>query len=99
RSPVIGPGALRCDRLERIPILAVLEAGWPGRTEEPLALAADAERLALRDRLHPSDQRVALDRRRLGEQDLEGALIGVLGVIRADRVAPCGAPKHPVVAL
>src|SRR5437763_10572147 len=96
-NPIVGPGTIGCDRLERVPIVEVAGTRWPWGPKEPLALTADAKGLPLRDRLHPPDQRIPLDRRRLGQQDLQGTLIGVLGIVRADRKAAGGAPENAIV--
>ena len=94
---VVGFGAVGGDRVERVAVL--LAGGRPRRAQQALALSPDTERLALGHRLHPAHEVVALDRRRLGQQDLERALISVLGVVSADRVAAGGPPEDGVVAL
>ena len=53
----------------------------------PLALTAKAERLVLDHRLEPRDQVLLVARRCLRQQDLEPALIGVLGVLGRGRIA------------
>src|SRR5207342_3039181 len=65
---VVGPWTLRGDRLERVSVDVLVESGCSWRPEESLSLAAHRQRLPLGHGLHPADERVTLDRRRLGEQ-------------------------------
>ena len=98
-SAIVRPRALGRDRIERVPLIVPIGSRSARRSEQPLPLPAHRQRFALGDGLHPADEGVALDRRRFREQDLEGALIGVLGVVRADGVPPCGPPEDRVVSL
>ena len=95
---VVGTWALRGDRVERVPLVVLVGAREPWGAEETLPLTTHRQGLALGDRLHPADERVALDRRRLRQQNLEGPLIRVLGVVGADRIAPRCPPEDGVVS-
>jgi hypothetical protein len=64
-----------------------------------LALAADREGLVLDDGLEPGDELVLGGGGRLGDQDLEGALVGVLGVLGSRRVAARGRQDLRAAAL
>ncbi len=55
------------------------------RNEKTLASPPDSERLPARDDLHPRDERARRAIGRLRQQDLHGALEGVLGVVCAER--------------
>ncbi len=55
-----------------------------------LALAAHRERLVLHHRLEPGHQPLGVERGGLGEQDLDAALVGVLGVLGVGGPAPRG---------
>ena len=57
---------------------------------EPLALAAQGERLVFDHGLEPRHELFLARGRRLREQDLEPALVGVLGVVGVGGVAPGG---------
>ena len=48
--------------------------------------------------MHPAGQRRGLDLGRLAQGDEKGALVGILGVGRAERVTPRGAPQRGVVS-
>ena len=70
------------DRADRLAVAA------DGR--QPVALAAQRERLVLDHRPKPGEQLPLAGRRRLGQQDLERALVGVLGVLGRGGVASGG---------
>ena len=64
----------------------------------PLALPAQRERLVLDDRVQPGPELVATSGGRLREEDLEAALVGVLGVVPAQGEATRGAlERHGAV--
>ena len=65
----------------------------------PLALLAERERLVLDDRLQPREELARIGGRRLGEQDLDAALVGVLGVLRCGGVAARNRHELRAVAL
>ena len=86
-------------RDQRHPVFGVrirLAAGGPA--EDALAFAADGQGLVLDHGLRPADQVARVLRRRFLQQDLEAALQGVVGVVGAERVAPCRAPQGRLVA-
>ena len=58
----------RGDRFERVAVLVVTRG--TGGAQEPLPLPANGQGLSLGHRLHPAHQRVPLDRRRLGQENL-----------------------------
>jgi hypothetical protein len=69
---------------------AVAQLAVVGDGRVPLALAAQRERLMLHHRLEPADQLLLAGAGRLGEQDLQPALAGVLGVLGRGGVAARG---------
>jgi len=70
-----------------------------GRGHRAVLTAPDRERLVLDDRAHPREQLLLGQGRRLGEEDLEPALVGVLGVLARERVASRGGEERVAVAL
>ena len=75
------------DPLERV-------AGVVGAPpQQALARASQRQRLPPGHHLHPGSQVARIGRRCPGEQDLDRALVGVLGVVGAERVAASGAPQ------
>ena len=64
-----------------------LDVGRLARDAVALRLAADGEGLVLDDGLEPGKQLGGVGRRRLRQQDLDAALVGVLGVLRRGGVA------------
>src|SRR5205085_11360376 len=81
---------LRWDQLDPVRLL-FRSRGWVA--EASLAGPADRQRLVLGDRLHPADQLALVRGRRFVEQDLQGPLKRVLGVVGAERVAARGPPQ------
>src|SRR6266480_1060140 len=64
-----------------------------------LRLPTDREGLVLHDGLEPREQLGRVGRRRLRQQDLDAALVRVLGVLRRGRVAPRSRHQLRAVAL
>ena len=60
----------------------------------PLPRSPHREGLAAGHDLHPGDQVAGRAGRRLGEQDLDRPLVGIVGVVGAQRVAPSRAPER-----
>ena len=77
---------------------AVAQVAVIGDRRVALALAAQGEGLVLHDRLEPRDELLLARRRRLREQDLEAALVGVLRVLGRRRVAARGREDLGAVA-
>src|SRR3954452_17684597 len=81
---IVWPGALRCDRVENVAVIVLIRTRNARGAEKSLPLTPHPKCFSLGDGLHPPNEGVALDRRSLGEQDFERALIRVLGVGGAD---------------
>ena len=96
--PLGRPGGLGGD--QRHPVLAVLlrVLGRHQRPQQPLAIAPHRQRLVLGHRVGPAQQFAQVDGRRFGEEDLQRPLVGVVGVVRAERVAPRRPPQRRLVA-
>jgi hypothetical protein len=84
---LVGVGAVAGDPLEP---LTVELGGWP---EQALARAADSQRLTASHDLHPRRKARRLGWWGLGEQNLDRALICILGVVGAQRVAASRSPQ------
>src|SRR4051794_15653302 len=95
---VVWARALRRDGVEEVSVVITIRPRNARGAEKALPLTTHRQGLTLGDRLHPPDQGVTLDPRRLGEQDLEGTLICVLTVVGADRIAARGAPEDGVMS-
>ncbi len=61
--------------------------------DETLPRSTHGKRLPARYHLHPRSELVGRARRRLGQQDLDGPLVSVLRIVRAQRVAAGRAAK------
>jgi hypothetical protein len=62
--------------------------------QQSLPRATHGERLAPGHHLHPGRKLRGTSIGCLRQQDLDRALEGILGVVKADRVAPCGAAER-----
>jgi len=76
-DPIWRLGALAVKPLERAVVATA--------REQPSARAANGQRLPPGDDAHPSQERRGRKRGRLGQQDQERSLAGVIGVVRAQR--------------
>jgi hypothetical protein len=65
------------------------------RADGPAARPADGHRLVLDDRMQPRRRALRIEPVRVTQEDLDRALVGVLGVIGADAV-PAGETEHGV---
>jgi hypothetical protein len=74
-------GRRRRPRLERV------EVGLDG-ADDPPARAVDRQRLVLDHRVQPARGPLGIQARRVAHQDLQRALVGVVRVVGAQRVAP-----------
>ena len=73
-------------------------AGAAGPAEQLFAALAHGHRLVSGHRLGPADQFPCVRGRGFGEDDLQGALVGVVGVFRVEREAPGGPFQRVLVA-
>ena len=80
------------------PVFALaLPFGRRWTPEHALAVFADRESLVLDDSSRPWQELPGVDRRGLRKQDLDPALVGVFGVIPADRKPPRGPAQRWIV--
>jgi hypothetical protein len=86
-EPLLGVGSVAGDLVEWVGLLVA--AG----VEQAFARAPHRERLAANDHLHPGGEVPRMGGQGLCEQDLDCALVGVIGVIGTEGVAPSGAPQ------
>ncbi len=90
--------------LHGLDLLVGWRRGAPGPLERlvlrhrAVAAAPDRERLVLDHGLRPGEELLLGDRRRLGEQDLEPALVGILRVLGRRRVAARGRKQRGAVS-
>ena len=84
---LLGVGSVAGSLVERVAVIVA------ARAEQPLPGAPQRERLSAGHHLHPGGEVPRIGGQGLGEQDLDRALVGVLGIVHAERVTTSGASQ------